>query len=116
MFGYLRTSEEEFEQTNIEEDALEEHATVTHEEGGASSSSAPNQSRLASVEEDGEDAFDSSEQDNDIRTLSDDRSDRSQVYEQNVRQDRTSVGNSSIRLSGSLDDEVEVSIRGVVSE
>ena len=118
LFGYFTSKEDEYEPSNVEDDASNEHATVTHEEGSTSSSYVPNQGRLDSVEEGSEgDAFESFEKDND-RTTSDDKTDKQpQVFDENTRKpERVTNPDSSVRLSGSLDDDIEVSIQGVVRE
>ena len=109
LFGYFTSSEDECEPSNFEDDVLDQNATVTHEEGGTSSSSIPNQGRLASLDEENEedDAF---ELDSD-NTISDDKA---QVLdENNTKQDRIGNADMSIRLSGCLNDDIEVSIKGL---
>ena len=106
LFGYFTSNEDECEPSNFEDDVLDENATVTHEEGGSSSSCIPNQERLASLEEenDEDDAF---EKDNNTN-ISDDK-----VFDANdTKQDRMEQANTSIRLSGCLNDDIEVSISG----
>ena len=118
LFGYFTSKEDEYVSPDVEEDASNEYATVTHEEGSTSSSYAPNQGRLDSVEEESDgDAFESSEKDND-RTISDDRTDKqAQVFDENTtRPERVANPDLSVRLSGSLEDDIEVSIPGVVRE
>jgi hypothetical protein len=108
LFGYFTSNEDECEPSNFEDDALDENATVTHEEGGSSSSCIPDQDRLASLEEenDEDDAF---EKDNDTNTSGDKVLDAN-----NTRQDRVEKANTSIRLSGCLNDDIEVSMSGLM--
>jgi hypothetical protein len=112
LFGYFAQNEGDFEASNFEDDVSDQNAVVTHEEGGTSSSYVPNQGRLASFgDENDDETFASLELNND--SISADTSDKAQVFdENNGKQDTVEIADSSIRLSGCLNDDIEVSIDG----
>ena len=107
LFGYFKSNEDEC--INIEENVLEENATVTHEEGSTSGSYETQKAGLSSVEE--ENSGSAFEVDADRTTL-DDKIGNRPTAQGCIENKRVGDADLSIRLSGSLDDDLEVSSQG----
>ena len=107
LFGYFSSNEDTEE--NFEDDVLDDNATVTHEEG--STSSVTQQAGLDNIEEESDDqTFRSNTMDN-VRNTSPDKSGKEeQVFAADDNdQDDVRNADTTTRLSGSLNDDVEVS-------
>ncbi|XP_028406164.1 nuclear pore complex protein Nup153-like [Dendronephthya gigantea] len=105
LFGYFSSNEDV--EDNFQEDILDQNATVTHEEG--STSGVTQQARLDNIEEESDDrTFRDTTMDNVRDTSFDTNEEEEQVFTADDNdQDDVRNPDTTTRLSGSLNDDVE---------